>query len=531
MRTGSPARRVVVSSSVAIALALASVLVPSPVSAASVIRVDTVTDAMSTDGHCSLREAVQAANAGSPVDTCAAHPGANIIDLPAGHFTIAIPGHDENFDATGDFDITSDLTIRGASAARTVIDGAGLERVFEVFGGAHVRLARMTITGGDSTDVGFKSNGGGIANFGYLTVDHARVIGNTAGPEGAGGGIFNTGALTLLHTTVADNSVVQGGGGGISSSGSAFLTDVKVIGNTAASLSNEASRDSAGQAAGIDSSGYLEIDRSLVAENHGNGEWTDGGITMQHGIVRATTIRDNTASDCGSGGIVMVRALMVRSTVSGNSGGECDGTGGVVAMDSRIVNSTISGNSSGDGHGEPGGSMRVGGILSDHSTIVSSTITDNVNALLTTDGGPGPAGLLVSGLPTSWVSGGATIVRGTIVAGNTDVNGAAWDCGGTVTSGGHDLFGATRGCTISSVPTDLLGVDPKLGPLADNGGPTLTQMPLVGSPAIDGWSVGGGSAAGCPRADQRGVRRPQDGDGNGHPFCDIGSVEVARPRR
>jgi hypothetical protein len=63
-------------------------------------------------------------------------------------------------------------------------------------------------------------------------------------------------------------------------------------------------------------------------------------------------------------------------------------------------------------------------------------------------------------------------------------------------------------------------VDPQLGPLGDNGGPTQTHMPLAGSPAIDTATSGG-----CPAADQRGIGRPADGNGDGVAACDVGAVE------
>jgi hypothetical protein len=73
--------------------------------------------------------------------------------------------------------------------------------------------------------------------------------------------------------------------------------------------------------------------------------------------------------------------------------------------------------------------------------------------------------------------------------------------------------------------TDLRGtvespLDPLLGPLADNGGPTLTHALLPGSPAIDG-----GDATSCLSTDQRFLDRPVDGDGDGMAVCDIGAFE------
>ncbi len=60
-----------------------------------------------------------------------------------------------------------------------------------------------------------------------------------------------------------------------------------------------------------------------------------------------------------------------------------------------------------------------------------------------------------------------------------------------------------------------------LGPLADNGGPTMTRALRPGSPAIDA-----GVAADCPDTDQRGRPRPIDGDGDGVATCDAGAYEL-----
>jgi hypothetical protein len=63
-------------------------------------------------------------------------------------------------------------------------------------------------------------------------------------------------------------------------------------------------------------------------------------------------------------------------------------------------------------------------------------------------------------------------------------------------------------------------IDPRLGPLAFNGGPTRTHALLAGSPAIDH-----GDNSGAPATDQRGVARRRDGDGNGSQITDIGAFE------
>ena len=72
--------------------------------------------------------------------------------------------------------------------------------------------------------------------------------------------------------------------------------------------------------------------------------------------------------------------------------------------------------------------------------------------------------------------------------------------------------------TCRQSPTDVTAANPRLGSLADNGGPTKTHALLAGSAAIDSGAV-------CPAKDQRGVSRPRDGDRNGSAACDRGAFE------
>jgi hypothetical protein len=169
-----------------------------------------------------------------------------------------------------------------------------------------------------------------------------------------------------------------------------------------------------------------------------------------------------------------------------------------------LVNSTVSGNRSIAPSASASGF--AAGIQTDALSKVSllnSTVTANVAER-------GPGGGIYS-YPSAEV-----VLTNSIVAGNSGLT--ASDCYGAITSQGDNLIGTASGCGYSPGDGDLVDVNPNLGPLADNGGPTQTHALLPGSPAIDH------SAAPCPSAlDQRGVFRPQ---GTG---CDIGATEKEDP--
>jgi parallel beta-helix repeat protein len=115
-------------------------------------------------------------------------------------------------------------------------------------------------------------------------------------------------------------------------------------------------------------------------------------------------------------------------------------------------------------------------------------------------------------------------LRNAIVANSSESSDCSGD--GTITSQGHNLD--SDGTCGLAAGGDLSNTDPLLGPLQDNGGPTLTHRLLAGSPAIDG-----GDPAGCTdpwgiplTTDQRGAQRPADGDCDTVAVCDIGAYEA-----
>ena len=185
-------------------LAVLSACAPTPVceSAYTVTKTIDTNDGVCSVSDCSLREAVDNANA------C---PGPQTIHLPAGSYILTIAGAEEDANATGDLDITDDLSILGVGAPS--VDGGGIDRSFEVISPAVVEMDLLIIVNGVA------QLGGGIRNHGDLTITNSSIHDNVAEvPPGgvggsAGGGIFNeAGTLTLLGTQIFDNVADHGGG-------------------------------------------------------------------------------------------------------------------------------------------------------------------------------------------------------------------------------------------------------------------------------------------------------------------------------
>ena len=197
--------------------------------------------------------------------------------------------------------ISKNLTIVGESgygSGQATLDGAKSGSVVTVERGVTVALTRLTITGGSGSPEGI---GGGITNFGSLTLTDSTVSGNTA--FGKGGGIFNGGesspeaSLRITDSTVSNNEVGSSGGGIANEEGSVTLNDSIVSRNTA--------RQDGGGIAQV-FGGSLTITDSTVADNTAVGYITSlgGGIDVTSGSLTLTnsTVRGN-AAPRGGGGI------------------------------------------------------------------------------------------------------------------------------------------------------------------------------------------------------------------------------------
>src|SRR5437867_1150288 len=166
---------------------------------AATFTVDTtadVVDALAGDGICAT--ATGACSLRAAVQESRALPGGDTIILPSGLYLLTIAGAGNNSASSGDLDISEELTILGAGARTTIIDGNGLDRVFDVRNAVPVRISGVTIRNGAAPGT---SDGGGIAALnGPLTLTDVALVRNSAG--GNGGGILASGATVMTGVSV-----------------------------------------------------------------------------------------------------------------------------------------------------------------------------------------------------------------------------------------------------------------------------------------------------------------------------------------
>jgi hypothetical protein len=258
-------------------------------------------------------------------------------------------------------------------------------------------------------------------------------------------------------------------------------------------------------AGGILNNGMLTLDHVTVTNNTVATDTGDfwqggGGIFCGEGATLNlidSAVVNNTSAWAGGGIFTFFNSAttIVRSTIAANV---CSDVGGGLRSfgNAEIVNSTFSGNES---TGWYGGAMFItDGVIN----VANSTIADNVSPMWA------PADVFV---------GTFTNVDATLTLTNSIASSAQDDCflglfGSGVVTLTADHNNVFTDATCSAGASDLVVGDARLGPLADNGGPTSTHALLAGSPAIDAGDNGA-----CPATDQRGIARDA--------ACDVGSFE------
>lgn len=485
-------------------------------------------------GYCTLRAAIMETNA---------LPGSDTIYLPADTYNLSLAGFSEDNCAQGDLDILDSLTITGANASTTFVDGNDLDRVFHIISSTAsitVKLENITIRDG-------------AAPLGYFENDFTNE------PLGCGGGVlvqdyepFGS-EVQIINCAIADNTAAEGAGGGLyycgwdcwdnsyleKSSGSLIMQDTIVQNNTS---------DYHGGGVVLSRLSIGELNRvSFLANStdttHSLTHYSSGGGLYAHTTydlrITHSTFESNFA---GSGGGVAigdtdrfyppyfdtdpVDAIFYSCTFNNNEATANQvepsadyGLGGAIyesGVNSQIINSTFSSN-----HAKSGGAylktLNFYYSITDisYSTFINNYAEDYVGSVLcggegagevslstsifynNTDGlhDPGPAGIFLS-----------------------DIQSAGYNLFNNFPGGEHDeeeFFPAD--------PTDLVDFNPMLGPLANTGGYTRTHALQFGSPALNYIPSGVMNCGDVTFEDQRGEARTGT---YGDALCEIGAWEA-----
>jgi len=474
------------------------------VSHATIILVTTLSDSSKVgDRQCSLREAINNANAGGTDTTkgdCAIGTGADTI----------------RFKLSGTITLTSSLppivnalAIEGRSQV-ILLDGANSFRVLSVEPSALLSISDLQIMNGNAGPNG----GGAVDNQGVLNVGFSVFTGNSAGVFG--GAILNDVAATLTVTdsNFFDNGAGGFGGGAIYSDGPATISNSTFSGNTTSLGNGGAVFNSGGRTMTV--TGCTFSDNSAVSaggaiENHGtanvgysvisgnsapNGGGIDNGgtLTIAYDTFSNNTVSGNGAAIQNTDALTVSGSTFLDNTSSGGQGGGVYNFRGTA----DLINSTFDGNNA---LSEGGGVFTFGTMNVTSCTFLDNTATSGGAAF---NGG----GLTLANSIFASISGN------NCASDSTSINDGGFNIADDATCG----FGTSTGANGQTIGDN---VDPMLDPngLQHHGGPTLTIALQDGSPAIDAIPI-----ANCPAVDQRGAPRPDPSDGAGSP-CDIGAFE------
>jgi predicted outer membrane repeat protein len=298
--------------------------------------------------------------------------GADTIILPAGTYILSIVGTppEEESSVSGDLDITSDLTIKGAGSSVTIINGNATDRVFEsrpVTGATvNVTISGVTITNGYVTGIGFVGAAFGDRGFTTgitnLTLTEVVINANTCGNNGGGIGLvrktdaIGNPSLTLTRSVISNNSATNGGGiycsGCTTNINESLITGntvstvgggIGIAGNTTnvtvahSTISGNTANSHGGGVGKQFGTGTALINFSTVANNtadndnnggDGGGIYANSGITIQNSIVQGNTDRSTASfNDCNSSTNVSSAGFNVVGSGTGcPSGGTGDTT-------------------------------------------------------------------------------------------------------------------------------------------------------------------------------------------------------------
>ena len=373
----------------------------------------------------------------------------------------------------GSLVIDKNITLTGTDTVSITGGAQGQTRVFVIKGGAVVTMNNVEIKNGEV---------GGLEPMPYY---------------GIGAGIYvDASTLNLNDSYIHHNEAMVGGGVHV-------RNGVLKIKNTEFSYNKSESHGAAVTAV----ASTLDINGSVFWQNQSRlGSGAAIHATECDTTIRRTIFASNSANNAGSydwgngGALNLVGGTAYTTRIRDTSFyGNTATVGGAIANKTKLylINSTVSNNAA---------TQSGGGLHSDGRAIIrTSTITQNSSPAF---------GAALDVVPQSIM-----YLSNNIIAGNTGAN----EIRGKVNSFGFNIFGSTAGANIvAPYGGDKLNVNPLLGPLSYNGGPTPTHVPQPGSPAIDAGSNGLAVDwnADPLAVDQRGYARVSN------TTIDIGAVEI-----
>jgi hypothetical protein len=376
--------------------------------------------------------------------------------------------------------ITGPITITGSLGV--IISGNSQFQIFDVNPSAPtdgVIITGLTLTNG------FAGSGGAIwVQQGAVSLSGVTITRNSAG---SGGGVYNQGTLTLSQCAITNNTAINGTGGGIENTSGASLTlqDSAVTGNV----------DSASPGGGVDNGGTLTITGGTFSGNQA----TQGGAINNNSYYASiydsagTLFGSNTASlDGGAiynqGYLSLIQALFAGNAAQSSVGDYISCGGAICNLDTANINESTFTTNTTSGNGGAIENCTAGYLDLEDDTIVGNAAS-------------------VSGSGLDIASTSIPTINNTIIAENMAILGAAnSDC---------------NGCVAANGVANLIAVTVNLGPLAVNGGPTQTIMPLPGGPAINAGNPQPPGTEGFDSTDQRGFSRLSPSGG-----LDIGAVQT-----
>jgi predicted outer membrane repeat protein len=363
------------------------------------------------------------------------------------------------------------------------------------------------------------------SNFMALPVQAAGVVGtgtpasctesafNTA-LTGGGTVTFKCGGLATIAVTnlkqISVDTTIDGDGVITLSATNTYFFQVFVT-NSLTLRNITLANGSSSNAGAIENFGTTRISKSQLVSNHSSN--IAGAILNQGQLVLTDSTLSNNQAVNGGGNVEVTGSLLSGNKVTGPTG-----QGGAIAniAGSIILNRVALTNNSAIGNG--GGIYSTDSISLTNVTLNGNQSTNNGGGGLYQGSGNGSLNFVtVAGNTGNFGAGlyndgnlGTLFLQNTVLSNNSGGN-----CDGVVSSSGHNLSSDKNCSSLFIQPGDKTNTPALLGPLSDNGGQTLTHLPLTGSPAING-----GQCVVGVTVDQRGALRP-----TGVTACDMGAVE------